>query len=321
MSKSKKISEKIKVAINDNPKIEDDLKWINIVDAGKDEIEYLRKNFNFELMHLHSSLARTEAQRPIITNGKNYIFMVMHFPVFKNGTVVPAEIDFFIGKKYLVTLHDGNVGPLNDFYNLYKKDGSSFQSYQDESAILLLYELLHKIILSIYSSLDKLSLSIKKVEILIFEHEQKKAVTEILSLRRNIVSLRRILHSHKDIMKKFLKHKNDIDKDVDVAKQYKHLIEHIKTIWENLENYKEIVEILNNTNESLYNDQMNNIMKTLTIFSVIVFPLTLLAAIFGMNTTNGMPFMNTPYAFWIIIAIMFTGSLCMLLIFEKKKWL
>ena len=122
-------------------------------------------------------------------------------------------------------------------------------------------------------------------------------------------------------MKKFLKYKHELDKDVEVSKQYKHLIEHIKTIWENLENYKEIVEILNNTNESLYNDQISNIMKTLTIFSVIVFPLTLLAAIFGMNTTNGMPFVDSPHGFWVIIVMMIFGSLGMLYIFEKKKWL
>ena len=94
MAKSNKISEKIKVTVNDNPKIDDDLKWINIVDAGKEEIEYLRKNFSFELMHLHASLAKNEAQRPMITDSNGYIFMVMHFPVFKNGTIAQKRVDW-----------------------------------------------------------------------------------------------------------------------------------------------------------------------------------------------------------------------------------
>nr|MCU0680526.1 hypothetical protein [Planctomycetota bacterium] len=71
----------------------------------------------------------------------------------------------------------------------------------------------------------------------------------------------------------------------------------------------------------MINYNMNNIMKTLTIFSVIVFPLTLLAAVFGMNVVGGMPFINNEYGFWIIIGIMIMGSLFMLLFFERKKWL
>jgi len=69
------------------------------------------------------------------------------------------------------------------------------------------------------------------------------------------------------------------------------------------------------------NYRLNDIMKTLTIFSVIVFPLTLLAAIFGMNTINGMPFINSINGFWMVIIIMLFGSLGMLIFFKKKKWL
>ena len=122
------------------------------------------------------------------------------------------------------------------------------------------------------------------------------------------------------MLKKFLKYKHDIDKDVEVSKQYKHLIEHIKTIWENLENYKEIVEILNSTNESMLNDRISNIMKMLTVFSVIILPLTLMSGIFGMNVTE-MPIVNSHYGFWIILSIMGLSGMIMLYIFEKKKWL
>ena len=71
---------------------------------------------------------------------------------------------------------------------------------------------------------------------------------------------------------------------------------------------KEIIEALEDTNTSLISFKLNDIMRTLTIFSVIVFPLTLLAAIFGMNTVNGMPFVSSPHGFWEILAIMFIGA-------------
>jgi len=65
---------------------------------------------------------------------------------------------------------------------------------------------------------------------------------------------------------------------------------------------------------------MTDIMKTLTVFSVIVFPLTLLAAIFGMNVAE-MPLVNLPYGFWWIIVVMLLGAMGMLLFFERKRWL
>jgi magnesium transporter len=102
---------------------------------------------------------------------------------------------------------------------------------------------------------------------------------------------------------------------------YYELIEHTKRIWEFSESQREAIEALNSTNESLMNDQTNNIMRTLTIFSVIVLPLNLIAGIFGMNTVDGMPFINNPYGFSVVISIMTIGCLSMIIFFIKKKWL
>jgi magnesium transporter len=97
-------------------------------------------------------------------------------------------------------------------------------------------------------------------------------------------------------------------------------VEHSKRIWEALDNQKELIEVLNNTNESLLNDRMTDIMKTLTIFSVLVLPLNLLAGIFGMNAKY-MPFVNHPLGFVIILGIMLFCSFGMMTIFKSKRWM
>ncbi|MDD4333124.1 MAG: CorA family divalent cation transporter [Patescibacteria group bacterium] len=98
------------------------------------------------------------------------------------------------------------------------------------------------------------------------------------------------------------------------------LIDHSKRIWEIIDNQREMIDALHDTNQSFLNYQISSVMKTLTVFSVIIFPLTLLAAIFGMNAVN-MPLIGHPYGFWIIIGIMLFAALGMLWVFEKKKWL
>lgn len=324
MPRFKKVSANIQEALIDNPKIEGRIRWININDAGKDEIEYLRKKFNFDLPHLHATLGRTVAQRPIVTynRGKDYIFMILHFPVMSKGRILPGEIEFFIGKDYLITSHTGNIAPLNELFNVCKKDGNSLLAYEFESPAILLYEVLKKITMSCYDLLDRESIAINNIEEEIFDQpDQKITVSRILNLRRNNINMRKILRTHKNTIKKLIGLENDLVKQVEVKKYYGNLIDHIKKIWENLESHKEMIEILNGTNETLLNDKISNIMKTLTIFSVIVFPLTLLAAVFGMNTVDSMPFVDSPYGFWIILAIMLLSSLFMLLFFERKRWL
>jgi len=336
-----KISKNIQQVIIDNPKTPDEkLIWLNINNAGKKEIEYLRKKYNFELAHLQASLAKATAQRPTVSQGKDYLFIILHFPVLQiclacNNTekkkktkaenicdnIIAGEVEFFVGHGYLITLHNNNLKALNDFFNLCKKDGNSLLAYQFESSAVLLYELLKKLIQSCFTLLDQNSIAIAKVEEIIFAQQQKKAVSRILSLRCNIINFRKIMQNHKNIIKTLTKMESSLVPTEQIKKYYNELLEHSKRIWEILENQKEMIEVLNSTNESLLNYRISDIMKTLTIFSVIVFPLTLLAAIFGMNAMGGMPFVSNENGFWIIIVIMLIGCLGMLLFFEKKKWL
>ncbi|MEA3463594.1 MAG: magnesium transporter CorA family protein [Patescibacteria group bacterium] len=334
-----KISKNIQKVIIDNPITPNDkLVWINISNAGKKEIEYLHKNYDFDLLHLQASSGKSISQRPKIIQEKSYSFMILHFPVFrsivfennkrwKKGkkentkyNIVAGEIDFFIGHGYLITLHNNNIKVLNEFFNLCKKDGNSLLAYEFESSAVLLYELLERLLQSCFYLLDQNSIEISKVEKIIFEQKQKRAVSQILLIKRNVINFRKIIQNHKNIIKKLMKMKSELVPEEKIKKYYNKLLEHSKRIWEILENQKEMIEALDNTNESLLNYRISDIMKTLTIFSVIVFPLSLLAGIFGMNTSS-MPFVNNENGFWIIIIIMLIGCLGMLVFFERKKWL
>jgi len=325
MSKYKKISKNLQQVLLDNPETHrESLTWININNAGKKEIEYLRKKYKFNLGHLHASSAKIIAQRPSFTYNEeeHYIFIILHFPILKNGRIVAGEVDFFIKRGLLISIHNNDLPQLNEFFSYCKKDGDSLISYKYESAGILLYELLNKLIGNCYNLLDRNSIQITEIEGLIFDHrKQKEAVSRILNLRRNIINFRKIIQNHKNIFKKQMARKSKLVPPEIMKKYYSELIEYTKTIWEILDNQKEMIEVLNDTNESLLNNRLNDIIKTLTIFSVIVFPLTLIAAIFGMNTLGGMPFIGARHGFWIIMTIMLTGCFGMLIFFKRKKWL
>ncbi|PIT95040.1 hypothetical protein COT96_02085, partial [Candidatus Falkowbacteria bacterium CG10_big_fil_rev_8_21_14_0_10_38_22] len=273
MAQYKKISKNIQQITLDNPRTTNDkLVWLNINNTGKDEIEFLRKKYNFKLSQLQASLAKATAQRPMVEQGDSYLFIILHFPIFKEGSIVPAEIEFFIGHGYLITIHNNNIPTLNEFFNVCKKGGDSTLAYQYESSAVLLYEILEKLLLNCYSLLDKNSIRINDAEEIIFAQMQKRAVSSILSLRHNIINFRKIMQNHRNIIRKLTQMKSSIILSQQIKAYYNKLIDHSKNIWEILEIQKEMIEVLNNTNESLMNYRLSNIMKTLTIFSVIVFP-------------------------------------------------
>lgn len=322
MANFKEISRNIRQITVDNPKTPGhQLVWLDIVNPGKKEIEYLRKNYNFLLSHLQASSAKIVSQRTVLEKQGDYIFIILHFPVADNSNITAGEIEFFVGPNYVITLHNDSIITLSNFFNLYKKDISSFLAYQSGASSVLLYEILERLVLACYNLLDSNSIKIASIENIIFARDSKNAANEILYLRRNIINIRKIMQNHKNIIKRLTQAEIGLVISEKYFQYYRQLLEHTKRIWESLENQKEMIEVLNSTNESYINDRISMIMKTLTIFSVIVFPLTLLASIFGMNVTGGMPFLHNEHGFWIIIIFMIMGCLGMLLFFEKKKWL
>jgi len=299
------------------------IRWINITNPGKEELEYLMrfKEYKFDFKQLRASSAKIMSERPIIEQKDGYCFIILQFPIFNGNEIVASEIDFFIGHGLLITLHNGNIKVLEEFFNTCRKGDNSTLTKDFPSSAILLYEIINKLIYYCYEIMDQNNSKISNVEKFIFSSEQKKAVSKILELRQNIINIRRILVNHKNILKKMMEMKSSLIPTSKIKDCYYELIEHTKRIWEFSESQREAIEALNSTNESLMNDQTNNIMRTLTIFSVIVLPLNLIAGIFGMNTVDGMPFINNPYGFSVVISIMTIGCLSMIIFFIKKKWL
>ena len=299
------------------------LRWINITNAKKDEIKYLKDNFNFTLKNLRDSLSHVRSQRLIIEEYSNYLFLIFHFPVFnkEQNEIIGKEIDCFIGKNYLITVHNNRNKSLNSLFSLCKKDQDTRDNYMGKDPLFLFYEILDRTFDQCFFILDMLNIKISEVEKKIFSDCQRESIDDILMLKHNIINFRRIMQSHKNTLKKIFQCNNKKIFSTCQIKAYNNLIRTTKDIWEIAQNQKEMIEALEYTNDSMLSYKMGNIMKTLTIFSVIVFPLTLLAAIFGMNTMKGMPFINNENGFWIIISAMVFGTIFMFLIFKRKKWL
>ena len=167
----RRVSKKIEVLTIDNPTTKNKIEWYNVVNAGKNELEYIRRRYGFNMEHIQAATATSFSQRPMVMEGSKYVFLILHFPVFNNKKIKAAEVDFFIGHGFIITLHNNNLPTLTNFFNLCKKDSASLDAYYKDSSAILLAEILDRLIKACYPILDRNLLEIEEVESIIFSNE------------------------------------------------------------------------------------------------------------------------------------------------------
>jgi magnesium transporter len=299
------------------------LRWINIVNPAQDEIDYLRDQFDFHPLALEDCI--TPTHRSKIDDYEKYYFMVLLFPIYDKKTrqIRPAEVHFFISKDYIVTIHNNDLPPLVEAFRVCQNNQETRNKHLNQSVEMLLYYILDKLLLYIYPMLDHINLEVDSCEKKIFHNKEKRMLEEILIIRRNITDFRKIMQVHKNTLQKLtslMQGNSDfvITKNDDL--HYSNLIDYTKEYWDALGGFKEAIETLQDTNESLISHKINDIMKTLTAISLTMFLVSAIAGIFGMNMIN-IPFSDSPYGFWIMLSIIFSVVSFIFIFFKRKEWI
>lgn len=299
------------------------LSWINIIEAQDKEIDYLKRKYKFKELDLADSYGDQFAQRPKFHPRNNYFFLILQFPYYDTGAreIIAEEIDFFVTKNEIITVHKNNLPPIVDFFEECQKSKFVRDQYLSGDNSALLYEIIIRLQYYVYPILDHISLDIQSIENNIFAGQERQMVNEILYIKRNILNIRKIMEAHKNVMQKIIKENSKFFPVQKQSAYYDHIIEHTKDIWSIMEGQKDMIEALENTNSTLVSFKLSDIMRVLTIFSVMFIPLTFIASIFGMNTIHKMPFIDNPDGFWLVMSIMILSVVGMLSFFKFKKWL
>ena len=292
--------------------------WIDIEHPTEKETEYLAQNYPFHPLDLDDCLSRI--QRPKIDEYKDYLFLVLHFPVFNKEARVtsPSQISVFIGQNYLITLHKGELKPLVKLFRECQIDEESRREHFSEGPGYILYRIIDRLVDSCLPISNKLLGNIEDVEERIFSNRGRSQIREISILRRDIISFRRIVWPMRAVIGS-LEPKARRFAKMDLAVYFGDTVDHLDKIWDALDEYKEIIEGLNDTHDSLASNRTNEVMRVLTIIATILLPITLLASIWGMNIP--LPFQHSSYALFYIILIMIAIIASMLYFFRRQHWI
>lgn len=294
------------------------LNWVDIKGPDKADLNWLKENFELHPLVLKELLPPLD--HPKLANFGDYLFIVLFYPFFdrKTFSTLPLELDIIVSKKYIITNHYKDIVPLKAIFdkcNLYEEER---EEYMENSAYLL-YKIINEILNACFPKLGHIKKNIDEVEKKIYQAQYKKAVHQISLIKRDIIGFKQTIELQKLLLKSLISRVDEIFGEKFVP-YFNNLFGTHQRINSILLTYHKTLDALDSTNQSLLSTRTNEIIKLLTIFSVIVFPLTLLAAIFGMNTEY-LPLVGGKGDFWVILGIMLMATASMLIFFKKKKWL
>ena len=292
--------------------------WIDIQDPTKEDVEYLKERFKFHPLILGELIP--PGHRPKVESHQDYLFMILYYPVYskEKRETRPRELDIIITKNTIITSHYRSILPLKalfDSCNLYKE---SKKKYMSEGTGQLLFYLLSNFWKTCLTKLVQIDKRINEIEKEIFKGKEKEMVLEISLVKTDIINFWRIIEHQEQILKSLV-HEGEIFFGTAISPYLLDILGTYGKSSNTLKTYKEAILALEDTNQSLLSTKMNEVIRILTVFSVIVLPLTLIASMWGMNIS--LPFEKSPIGFWIIVGMMLIATVFMFIYFKKKRWL
>ena len=281
-------------------------------------MEALSERFGWHALDIEDVLSKR--QRPKIDEYPDYLFAVLHFPVYDKAIqrLNAAELDVFLGPDYLITLPNVELLPVTRLFQRCQEDDRLRDDLFAKGSGRLLYEVLDDLFDYCFPILDKIGHKLDTVEDQMFEGRAEDVVRDLSNVKQEIISYRKIIKPERATLR-LLERRVERFLPDELDLYFDDIVDGAERIWDLLDNFKEVVEALESTNESVISHRQNDVLRVLTVFSAILLPLTLIASVFGMNVA--FPGNGTAAAFWIVVASLVCVAAALLGFFRYKRWL
>jgi magnesium transporter len=294
------------------------LTWAHLDAPDTDEAAQLAERFGWHPLDLEDVLSKR--QRPKVDEYPEYLFSVLHFPAYDKAIqrLNAAELDVFLGPDFLITLPAVELLPVTRLFARCEEDGDLRDSLFAKGSGYLLYHVLDDLFDYCFPILDKIGHKLDSIEDEMFEGRAEDVVRDLSNVKQEIISYRKIIKPERSTLR-VLDGRVQRYLPEELELYFDDIVDAAERIWDLLDNYKEVVEGLEQTNESVISHRQNNVLRILTVFSVVLLPLTLLSGIFGMNVD--FPGFGTAEAFWVIVGVMIGLAAGLVGFFRYKRWL
>lgn len=292
--------------------------WVDVESPTEDEVLALEQEFKLGPLLTQELLGPT--LKPHVDLYPEFAYAVFNFPSvrYTHGGSATQEVDIIIGKKFLITVHYDTIPAIYDFARsfeaatLLKRTNDKFHSGH------VLFELTQRLYQGVENELEAIEDTVENIERAIFSDKEREMVTAISNVNRELLIHKRTLGTHQEALDS-LEHAGVTLFGEGFRNYLRGISAFHFRVYSRALGYIDTVAELRKTNDSLLSTRQNEVMKNLTVMAFITFPLSLLAAIFGMNTTDN-PIIGIPGDFWFIVGGMLIVAAVFFAYFKMQKW-
>ncbi|MBY0294035.1 CorA family divalent cation transporter [Patescibacteria group bacterium] len=298
--------------------VQRNLTWIDCVSPTAAEVRSLMHEFSIDPLIAEELLLPSYKSK--VEKRGDVIYVILHFPTLQGGHQAPEqEIDFLIGKHFLITTRYENIDPLHTFAKIFEVELLLHKEIHASHGGHLFISLVRNLYQAIENGCTTMHRRLHDIEERIFSGDERRMVAELSRVGRTIHDFRQSLAPHEEMLRSF-----EPVGTRTFGSEFAYYIRDLEGAYGRIERtlnhlYGSLTE-LRETNNSLLSTKQNEIMKIFTVLTFLFLPLSFIAGLFGMNTQNN-PVIGNSYDFWIIVGIMMVLACCFLIYFRRKDWL
>jgi len=298
--------------------------WIDLQNPDRSDIEKLAETYHLNTLNIEDCMTKSEL--PKLDSYNEHFFVILHFPSLlrQPGISRNSQLSIFIGRDFLITVHQGDLKPLVDLVNICKNDLDQHRKERilGKSAEYLLHEIIDILVDELLHISRKVIANLDDLEDEVFD-EKISVARSIALLRREINVMRRIANPLKKFVLEIAKNIKKFSEEDDLSLYFDDVIDHIDKVIETLEESRETMEIYKDTDFMLSTEKTNKVLAALTIIFTFAIPGTVIGTFYGMNINlpggidDKLLFLG-PYTSFILIILASTIPVALMFIYFKK---
>jgi magnesium transporter len=281
------------------------------IDANIEDLVDLQPLFGIHDLAVEDCMSEEE-QRPKLEVYENHYFIVINSIRFDNEEIFLRALNLFLGRHYIITVTRQKINELRTIKPILWEE-------EVNRADRMLYHLVDIVVDNYFLVGDRIEARIEGLEEDILMHTKKSHLNEIISLRSEILWLKKVLGPQRDVIG--VLNKRDLRLiDDELQKYFGDIYENAVKIYETFETYRDLMGNLREAYQSSVANRANEIMRVFTALTTIFMPLTFITGVYGMNF-DYIPGMHERYGSVVLLIVMVLIGFAMFYYFRKKDWL
>lgn len=290
--------------------------WVDFQDPTEAETSLLSGIFRFHPLAIEDCVSETN--HPKVDDYGEYVYLVVHGvrPTSDRGRLATEEVDFFLGRNYVVTYHPVAVRAIEEVRRRCREVPGSCRS-----ADMVLHAILDRLVDSYVDRIEALEGEVETLERLLFRNAQggRAALSEIFSLKKEVLQLKRIVNPQREVLNRFARGEFAVV-SAQAAPHFRDVFDHVYRVSEMLESFRDVVTSALETYLTVVANRTNEVMKVLTVVATILMTVSFIAGVYGMNFET-LPGKELPWGFWACLGVMATSAAAMFTVFRKQRWI